>query len=106
MLIKWVDKIWFNVDGGDSLRYRLGKRDKIKYFVLSVYNQDGATILDMPDYFIHIQFVTKKNETRLIFLEYNKESNLILCHNFDVLNTIYNFTNKIVMNFLKNISNV
>ncbi len=56
----------------------------------------------MPDYFIHIQFVTKKNETKLILnkgLEYNKESYLILCHNIDVLNNIYNFTNKIVMNF-------
>jgi hypothetical protein len=68
-----------NVDGGDSFRYSLGNRDKIKYFVLSVYNQDGVTIPDMPDYFIHIQFIIrKKDETKLILnkvLEYNKENN-------------------------------
>ncbi len=32
------------IDGGDSLKFSLGNRDKIKYSVLSVYNQDGTTI--------------------------------------------------------------
>jgi hypothetical protein len=51
------------IDGGDSFKFSLGNRDKIKYFVLSVYNQDGTTISDMPDYFIHVQFIIrKKNE--------------------------------------------
>jgi hypothetical protein len=99
-----------NVDGGDSFRYSLGNREKIKYFVLSVYNQDGVTISDMPDYFIHIQFIIrKKDETKLILnkvLEYNKESYLILGHNFDVLTNIYNSINKIVMNYFKKISNI
>jgi hypothetical protein len=99
-----------NVDGGDSFRYSLGNREKIKYFVLSVYNQDGMTISDMPDYFIHIQFIIrKKDETKLILnkvLEYNKESYLILGHNFDVLTNIYNSINKIVMNYFKKISNI
>jgi hypothetical protein len=49
-----------NIDCGDSFRYSLGNRDKIKYFVLSVYNQDGVTLSDMPDYFIHIQFIIRK----------------------------------------------
>jgi hypothetical protein len=39
-----------NIDWGYSFNFSLGNRDKIKYFVLSVYNQDGATISDMPDY--------------------------------------------------------
>ncbi len=83
-----------NIDSGDCFKFRFGYRDKVKYFVLSVYNQDGATKKDMPDYFIHIQFITRKiNEPNLVLnkiLEYNKESYLILGHNFDVLNNIYN----------------
>ncbi len=54
---------------------------------------------------MHIQFIiTRKNETNLILnknLEYNKESYLILSHNFDVLNNIHNLINKTVMNYLK-----
>ncbi len=56
----------------------------------------------MPDYFIHIQFIIKKKLKKLILnkvLEYNKESYFKLGHNFDVLNNIYNFINKIVMNY-------
>ena len=54
-----------NIDGGDSFRFDLGNRDRIKYFVLSVYDQDGNTIQDMTDYFMHIQFIIrKKNETK------------------------------------------
>ena len=95
-----------NVDGGDSFRYSLGNRDKIKYFVLSVYNQDGVTISDMPDYFIHIQFIIrKKDETKLILnkvLEYNKENYLILGHTFDIINKMYS----LIINYLKKISNI
>ncbi len=51
----------------------------------------------------------KKDETKLILnkvWEYNKESYLILGHNFDVLNNIYNSLNKIVINYLKKIYNI
>ena len=78
--------------------------------MLSVYDQNGNTISDMPDYFMHIQFIIRKvNETKLILnkvLDYNKESYLILGHTFDIINKIYTFINKIVMNYLKKISNV
>ena len=54
-----------NIGGGDSFRFDLGNRDRIKYFVLSVYDQDGNTIQDMTDYFMHIQFIIReKNETK------------------------------------------
>ena len=53
-----------NIYGGDSFRFDLGNRDRIKYFVLSVYDQDGNTIQDMTDYFMHIQnIIRKKDET-------------------------------------------
>ena len=45
-----------NIDGGDSFKYTLGNNDRIKYFILSVYDQDGNTITDMTDYIMHIQF--------------------------------------------------
>ena len=94
-----------NVDGDDSFRYNLGNRDKIKYFVLSVYNQDGATISDMPDYLLHIQFIIRNNdETKLILtkmLDYNKESYLLFSYIFDAINKIYSFLNKIGLEILK-----
>ena len=49
-----------NIDGGDSFKYTLGNHDRIKYFILSVYDQDGNTITDMTDYIIHIQFTINK----------------------------------------------
>ena len=49
-----------NIDGGDSFRFDLGNRDRIKYFVLSVYDQDGNTIQDMTDYFMHIQLLLER----------------------------------------------
>jgi hypothetical protein len=49
-----------NIDGGDSFKYTLGNNDRIKYFILSVYDQDGNTISDMTDYIIHIQFTINK----------------------------------------------
>ena len=116
ILVKSVDVnkneliLYENIDGGDSFRFDLGNRDKIKYFVLSVYDQNGNTISDMPDYFMHIQFIIRKvDETKLILnkvLDYNKESYLILGHTFDIINKMYTFINKIVMNYLKKISNV
>jgi hypothetical protein len=49
-----------------------------------------ATITYMPDYLMHIQFITRKiDETKLILnkvLEYNKESFLIFGHIFDIIN--------------------
>ena len=54
---------------------------------------------------MHIQFIIRKvDETPLILnkvLDYNKESYLILGHTFDIINKIYTFINKIVMNYLK-----
>ena len=56
-----------NIDWGDSFRFNLGNRDRIKYFILSVYDQDGNTIQDMADYFMHIQFIIRgKNETKVL----------------------------------------
>jgi len=116
ILVKSVDVnkneliLYENIDGGDSFRFDLGNREKIKYFVLSVYDQNGNTISDMPNYFMHIQFIIRKvNETKLILnkvLDYNKESYLILGHTFDIINKMYTFINKIVMNYFKKISNV
>ena len=112
ILVKSVDVdkneliLYNNIDGGDSFRYDLGNRDKIKYFVLSVYDQNGNTITDMPDYLMHIQFIIRKiDETKLILnkvLDYNKESYLIHGHMFDILNKIYSF----IINYIKKLSNV
>ena len=112
ILVKSVDVdkneliLYNNIDAGDSFRYDLGNRDKIKYFVLSVYDQNGNTITDMPDYLMHIQFIIRKvDETKLILnkvLDYNKESYLIHGHMFDILNKIYGF----IINYIKKLSNV
>ena len=49
-----------NIDGGDSFKFNLGNNDRIKYLILSVYDQDGNTITDMTDYIIHVQFTINK----------------------------------------------
>ena len=49
-----------NIDGGDSFKFTLGNNDRIKYFILSVYDQDGKTITDMTDCIIHLQFTINK----------------------------------------------
>ena len=78
-----------NIDGGDSFKYTLGNNDRIKYFILSVYDQDGNTITDMTDYIIHIQFtINKKSQKEALLkslIDYNKQSYLILGHIFDRL---------------------
>ncbi len=56
-----------NIDGGDSFKYTLGNNDRIKYLILSLYDQDGNTIIDMTNYIIHTQFTIlqlKKKSTR------------------------------------------
>ena len=77
-----------NIDGGGSFRFNLGNRDRIKYFVLSVYDQDGNTIQDMADYFMHNQFIIrKKDETKVLLnkvIEYNRDNNIILGYIFDI----------------------
>ena len=87
-----------NIDGGDSFKYTLGNNDRIKYFILSVYDQDGNTISDMTDYIIHIQFtVNKKNQQEILLkslIDYNKQSYLIIGHIFDILNNFYNYFSK------------
>ena len=84
-----------NIDGGDSFKYTLGNNDRIKYFILSVYDQDGNTITDMTDYIIHIQFtINKKSNQELLLktlIDYNKQSYLILGHIFDILNNMYSY---------------
>ena len=85
--------LYENIDGGDSFRFDLSNRERIKYFTLSVYDQDGNTISDMSDYFMHIQFIIKNNdETRLILtkmLDYNKESYLLFSYIFDAINIVF-----------------
>ena len=84
-----------NIDGGDSFKYTLGNNDRIKYFILSVYDQDGNTITDMTDYIIHIQFtINKKSQQEQLLktlIDYNKQSYLIIGHIFDILNNMYNY---------------
>jgi hypothetical protein len=84
-----------NIDGGDSFKFTLGNNDRIKYFILSVYDQDGNTITDMTDYIIHIQFtINKKSQQEILLkslIDYNKQSYLILGHIFDILNNIYSY---------------
>ena len=84
-----------NIDGDDSFRFDLGNRDIIKHFVLSVYDQDGNTIQDMADYFMHIQFIKrKKDETKILLnkvIEYNRDNYIILGYIFDIINKIYNY---------------
>ena len=84
-----------NIDGGDSFKYTLGNHDRIKYFILSVYDQDGNTITDMTDYIIHIQFtINKKSQQEILLkslIDYNKQSYLILGHIFDILNNMYQY---------------
>ncbi len=84
-----------NIDGGDSFKYTLGNNDRVKYFILSVYDQDGNTMTDMTDYMIHIQFTINKKHQQEILLKsliaYNKQSYLILGYIFDILNDIYSY---------------
>jgi hypothetical protein len=84
-----------NIDGGDSFKYTLGNNDRIKYFILSVYDQDGNTITGMTDYIIHIQFTINKISQQELLLksliDYNKQSYLILGHIFDILNNMYQY---------------
>jgi len=91
-----------NIDGGDSFKYTLGNNDRIKYFILSVYDQDGNTITDMTDYIIHIQFtINKKNQQEQLLktlIDYNKQSYLIIGHIFDILNNMFNYFFKIKSN--------
>ena len=89
-----------NIDGGDSFKYTLGNNDRIKYFILSVYDQDGNTITDMTDYIIHIQFtINKKSQKEALLkslIDYNKQSYLILGHIFDIFNNLYSYFVKIL----------
>ena len=78
-----------NIDGGDSFKYNLGNKNSIKYYILSVYDQDGNTISDMTDYIIHMQFtINKKSNTDLLLktmIDYNKQIYLIVGHIFDLI---------------------
>ena len=91
-----------NIDGGDSFKYTLANPEKIKYFTLSVYDQDGNTITDMTDYIIHLQFEvntkSKKEVLMTTLIDYNKQSYLVLGHIFDILHNIYNAFFKIKSN--------
>lgn len=78
-----------NVDGGDSFQFNLGNKNSIKYYILSVYDQDGNTISDMTDYIIHMQFaINKKTQTDILLktmIDYNKQIYLIVGHIFDLI---------------------
>jgi len=84
-----------NTDGGENFKYTLGNNDRIKYFILSVYDQDGKTLTDMTDYIIHMQFtINKKSQQEILLkslIDYNKQSYLILGHIFDILNNLYQY---------------
>ena len=84
-----------NIDGSESFKYTLGNNDRIKYFILSVYDQDGNTITDMTDYIIHIQFtINKKSQQEQLLktlIDYNKQSYLIIGHIFDIMNNMFNY---------------
>ena len=78
----------------------LGNTNRIKYFTLSVYDQDGNTITDMTDYLMNIQFtIRKRDETSKLLkslIEYNKENYLVLDHIFDLINKLYNYFVKLI----------
>ena len=78
-----------NIDGGDSFHFDLGNKNTIKYFILSVYDQDGNTINDMTDYIIHMQFMINKiSQTDILMksmIDYNKQIYLIVGHIFDLI---------------------
>jgi len=92
--------IYENIDGGESFRFDLGTKSTIKYFVLSVYDQDGNTINDMSEYSLSLQFIIRKKDqskdllARLI--DYNKESYFILGHIFDLVNKMFNYFTKLI----------
>jgi hypothetical protein len=106
ILVKFIDVYknemikYENVDGCESFSYDLGNRDRIKYFTLSVYDQDGNTISDMSDYLIHLQFtIRKKDETKQLLksvIEYSKENYLVSGHIFDVINKMFNLFVKLI----------
>lgn len=99
-----VDKneliIYENIDGGESFRFDLGTKNTVKYFVLSVYDQDGNTINDMSEYSLNLQFIIrKKDQTKDLLvrlIDYNKESYLILGHIFDLVNKIFSYFTKLI----------
>ena len=78
-----------NIDGGDSFRFNLGNKNAIKYFILSVYDQDGNTITDMTDYIIHMQFtINKQSQTDKLLksmIDYNRQIYLVVGHIFDLI---------------------
>ena len=106
ILIKPIDVLkneiikYENIDAGESFTFDLGNRDRIKYFTLSVYDQDGNTITDMTDYLMNIQFtIRKRDETSKLLkslIEYNKENYLVLGHIFDLINKLFNYFVKLI----------
>ena len=92
--------IYENIDAGDSFRFDLGTKNAIKYFVLSMYDQDGNTISNMPEYSINLQFIIRKKDqtrdllTRLI--EYNQQNYIVLGHLFELVNKIFSYFMKLI----------
>ena len=87
-----------NIDGGDSFQYYLCNTDRIKYFSLSVFDQDMNKIVDMPDYLLHIQFnIRNKQHTNDLLKknnDYTKEIYLIMGHIFEILIKVFNYVFK------------
>jgi len=106
ILVKPIDVLkneiikYENIDAGESFTFDLGNRDRIKYFTLSVYDQDGNTITDMTDYLMKIQFtIRKRDETSKLLkslIECNKENYLVLGHIFDLINKLSNYFVKLI----------
>ena len=65
-----------NIDGGDSFHFLLCNIDRIKYFSLSVFDQDMNVIADLPDYNIHLQFIIhKKDQSKKLLRSINENTN-------------------------------
>ena len=83
-----------NIDGGDSFHFLLCNIDRIKYFSLSVYDQDMKVIPDLPDYNIHLQFIIhKKDQTKKILTSIEEHTN----HTYLILGYIL----EMISNFIK-----
>jgi len=54
-----------NIDSGDSFQYRLANIEQVRWFNLSIYNQDDELIPNFSDYILLLQFVRHKTENKL-----------------------------------------
>lgn len=62
-----------NLDANTSFQYKLSQNENINKFVISFVNQDGEDILDMPEWFMCVQFEKYKNDDSVTLLRQIKE---------------------------------